>query len=190
VSPERLPGRLSRRALGAGVLATPAALAVLTTAGCDSGGVDLPSLPGLPAGNEDQDQPDLDQVQDALRGEQAMLATVQQVRRRQRSMRKALGATAAVHQAHVDLLQSAVEGASSASPAPPPSSAHKLSSDPAKAVAGLVTLERKLSAAHAGTALSSRSGVLARVVAAMSAAAAQQAVVIGRLSTPAKEPSR
>lgn len=157
----------------------PAALAVLATAGCDSdAGVSLPSIPGLTA--EQKDNPDVDRVQDALRGEETMLAAVQQVQRRQKSLRKALDATAAVHQSHVDLLRSAVEDAGSPSPSPSPP-AGTLPRDPAGSVAALVRLERKLTADHVDTAMGSRSGVLARVVASMSAAAAQQAVLIGAL---------
>lgn len=170
------PGGLSRRALLAGA---PAALAVLVTAGCDSDtGVSLPSIPGLAP--EQQDNPDLPRVQDALAGEEAVLAAVQQVQRRQRTLRKALAATAAVHQSHVDLLRSAAEDAASPSPSPSPPVA-RVPRDPAAAVAALVRLERKLAADHVDTAMGSRSGVLARVVASMSAAAAQQAVVVGAL---------
>lgn len=167
----------------------PAVLAVLVTAGCDSdSGVSLPSIPGLTATQEDN--PDLPRVQDALADEEAALAAVQQVRRRQRSLRKALAGTEAAHRSHVDLLRSAVEdaGSQSASPTPP---ATRLPRDPGGAVAALVRLERKLAADHVDTAMACRSGVLARVVASMSAAAAQQAVVIGALpARSSQEPAQ
>jgi hypothetical protein len=170
---------LSRRTLGSRV-AGLAVSAALVTAGCDTDEpLDLPGLP--PIGEE----PDRDRVLTGLRDEQAVLEQVSRVRRRHRRLRRALAPTAAVHQAHVELLSRAVDDSDDASEAGPDS---PVPGDPAKAVAQLVRLERSLAERHVATAVKSRSGVLARVVAAMSAAAAQQAVVLAPLAVPEQEP--
>jgi hypothetical protein len=169
---------LTRRSFGSGLVA---AATVLATSGCDTDdGFDLPGIPD--AGEE----PDHDQVLASLRDELAVLDQVQQVQRRHRSLRRPLAATAAVHEAHVELLtraddtSDAPEGAETAS--------RRVPADPSAAVALLVRLERSLATKHVETAMASRSGVLARVVATMSAAAAQQAHVLSSLSAPDPEP--
>ena len=186
----RGPGEpaVSRRAFGAGLGVVVST--VLLTTGCDAGeGLDLPGLPSI--GGE----PDHDRVVAGLRDEQAVLDQVIRVRREHRGLRSALARTQAVHQSHVDLLSRAVDdtdgsdgsdgSVGSDDPAEPRSGSEdrgRRPGDPAKAVAELVRLERKLAERHVATSVQSRSGTLARVVAAMSAAAAQQAVVLSPLA--------
>lgn len=136
--------------------------------------LERPGLPGLPG-----EEPDLAQVRRALLDEQRVLEQVARVRRRHRQLRRPLAATAAVHEAHVELLRRAADddpgeadGNDAAEPRP------RVPAAPATAVAELIRLERSLAAEHVETAMASRSGVLARLVAALSAAAAQQAVVL------------
>ncbi len=168
---------LSRRALGSGVAALAASTA-LVTAGCDSGdGLDLPAVPGLPDSEEEPDRP---RVLDALRGEHLVLVQLRRTQRRHRRLRRQLRPVVALHQGHVDLLSGAVD-TPSASPA---EKRPRVPTDPGAAVAALVRLERALAAEHVDTAVQSESGVLARVVATMSAAAAQQAVVLSALTVP------
>jgi hypothetical protein len=168
VSPD--PGGVTRRAFGIGLVGVAASTALVTT-GCNP---DEPlDLPGLPAVDE---EPDLDRVVTALDDEQRMLDVVVRVRRRHRQLRRTLAATESVHAAHVDLLSRAVE-----TPQTPGGNGRdrpRVPDSPADAVAELVRLERSLADRHVDTAVRSSSGVLARVVAAMSAAAAQQAVVL------------
>lgn len=157
---------------------------VLLTAGCDT---DRPlDLPGLPPLGE---EPDQDRVLDALRDEQVVLDEVQQVRRRHPGLRRELAATAAVHEAHVALLSKAVDdGTSPSEPADPggdEDDKKRVAPSPARARAQLARSEQGLADRHVATALKSRSGVLARVVASMSAAAAQQAVLLGGATTGA-----
>ena len=178
---------VSRRAFGTGVVGVAASTALLT-AGCDPDvGIDLPGLPTI--GSE----PDHDRVVAGLRDEQAVLDAVARVRRRHRTLRSDLAATEAVHQSHVDLLGKAVddgekgqgtdgsEGSDAGSPG------DRVPGNPAQAVAELIRLERGLAARHVATAMKSRSGTLARAVAAMSAAAAQQAVVLAPLAVDGPE---
>ncbi len=202
MSPDPVPGRppgpggraVSRRAFGTG-LGVAVSTALLTT-GCDTGdGIDLPGLPTI------GEEPDHDRVVAGLRDEQAVLDQVVRVRQKHRSLRSALAPTQAVHQAHVDLLSRAVddtEGSDgsagsdgsdgsddsdgSAGSGAARRDRGRVPGDPAQAVAELVRLERALAERHVTTSVKSRSGTLARVVAAMSAAAAQQAVVLSPLA--------
>ena len=193
MSPDPVPGRppgpggraVSRRAFGTG-LGVAVSTALLTT-GCDTGdGIDLPGLPTI------GEEPDHDRVVAGLRDEQAVLDQVVRVRQKHRSLRSALAPTQAVHQAHVDLLSRAVDdtegsdGSDGSDGSAESGAARRdrgrVPGDPAQAVAELVRLERALAERHVTTSVKSRSGTLARVVAAMSAAAAQQAVVLSPLA--------
>lgn len=156
----------------------------LVTAGCDTDRpLDLPGLPPLGA------EPDQDRVLDALRDEQVVLDEVRQVRRRHPGLRRELATTAAVHEAHVALLSKAVDGTSPSDPADPGGDEDdetRVAPSPARARAQLARSEQGLADQHVATALKSRSGVLARLVASMSAAAAQQAVLLGAATTGAE----
>lgn len=154
------------------------AASTLLFAGCDSDEpLDLPGLPG-----RGEDEPDLARVRAGLRGEQTVLDQLDRVRRRHRALRRPLAATADVHRAHVQLLSRAVEGDDDGD-APPEGTRDRVPRDPAEALVQLVRLERSLAESHVETAMRSRSGDLARVVAAMSAAAAQQEVTLAALAT-------
>ena len=168
---------LSRRSFGSGLVAAATALAA---SGCDTDtGFDLPGIPDA------EEQPDHAQVLAGLQDEQAVLEQVRRVQRRHRAQRRPLAATVEVHEAHVELLARADQ--TSDAPAPR-TTVQRVPPDPSAAVDQLVRLERSLAAKHVETAMAFRSGVLARVVATMSAAASQQAVVLSALSTPAPEP--
>lgn len=168
--------RITRRALGRGAAALLGATTLLA-AGCDSEDpVDLPALPSL-----GEEEPDLEQVAAGLRHEQAVLQQVARVRRRHLALRGPLRPTEAVHQAHVQLLARAVDEPTGEETTQGEPSRRKVPADPRKALADVISLERSLAAQHVGTAMRSRSGVLARVVAAMSAAAAQQAASLASL---------
>lgn len=159
------------------------AATTLLVAGCDS--EEALDLPGLPGGEEDE--PDLDRVRTALRDEQAVLDQITRARRRHRSLRRSLAATAEVHRAHAQLLGRAVEGNEGDEgdegdgSTPPAGSGTRVPRDPAVALAQLVRSERSLAQRHVETSMRARSGDLARVLAAMSAAAAQQEVTLGAL---------
>lgn len=171
--------RLGRRALGRGAVLASASL---VTAGCDNAGP--LALPGRPD-TEAETGPDHARVLAGLRDEQAVLERVQQVRRRHPELRGTLRPTAAVHQAHVELLLRGVEetGADVATGRGP----GRVPADPANALADLVRLERRLAENHVGTAMRTRSGVLARAIASMSAAAAQQAVLLAPIAARERE---
>ena len=174
---------LSRRAAGAGFAALAAATALLTS-GCDpEGGLDLPGLPETP------DNPDEKQVAAGLRAEQQMFQRIALVRRRHRRLRDALAPTLAVHRAHVELLGGALDGAASDTDGGVDAGtrgSNPVPADPARAMADLVRLERLLADRHVATSVACRSGALARVVAVMSAAAAQQAVALAPLAVTPK----
>lgn len=165
--------RLSRRSFGS-VLAV-ATVSALATSGCDTDdGLDLPGLPDV------AEEPDREQVLAALRDEQAVLDQLRRVQERHRPLRRRLEPVVEVHRAHVELLAQADDVGPDGT-----GEAGRVPGAPSDAVAQLVRLERSLSAQHVTTAMASRSGVLARVVASMSAAAAQQAVVLSALASEA-----
>ena len=173
---------LSRRAVGS-ILGALAASTALVTSGCDADEpLDLPGLPPL------GDDPDRERVLAGLRDERLVLERIARVRRRHRSLRRTLAPAEAVHRAHVGLLGRAGDDPDDPADAGDPGGGGApggVPVDPAQAVAQLVRLERDLAARHATTAMRARSGVLARVIASMSAAAAQQAVVLGSLEADA-----
>jgi hypothetical protein len=174
VSANRL---LSRRALGAAALAASA----LAVSGCDDETrLDLPAIPGL----SQREEPDTGRVAEALAAERAMVDRLVQVQRRHPALRRALQAAVETHQAHVELLDGVVPD-TGADTGGDSGTSDAVAADPARAIGALVRLERALSEAHVTTAMRSRSGVLARVVATMSAAAGQQAVVLADLAPPA-----
>ena len=164
---------VTRRAVSVGLVAAAASTALLT-AGCDGG--DVLDLPGLPEVGE---EPDRAQVLAALQDEQRLLDQLTRTRRKHRRLGTALAGATALHSAHVDLLTGAVDDGDE--PAEETPSPGRVPADPAAALAQIVRSEQALSANHVGTAMKARSGVLARVLASMSAAAAQQAVVLGEL---------
>lgn len=167
---------LTRRTVGSGIVGLAAASALVTSA-CDPG--EGLALPGLPKADE---EPDREQVLAALADERALLDLVARVRRRHRQLSEPLAATAAGHRAHVDLLVGAVQDAETDGPGK-----GAVPRDPVAAAADLVRREHALADKHVSTSMACRSGSLARVVAVMSAAAAQQAVTLAPLAVAPKE---
>ena len=157
---------LTRRRLGVLTLLTTA----VAVTGCDG---DM-SVPGLPQVGED---PDHDVVVGAFRAEQVMLDLLGAARDVPRPVRSALAAAATVHRAHRDLLAGEV-GDDEAGRGRPP----RLPADPAAVLARVVQAERALSRRQADAALAARSGELARMLAALAAAAAQQEHVLATVS--------
>jgi hypothetical protein len=159
------------------MLALTATVATVTS-GCDT--AEPLRLPGLP---DPAEEPDRDRVLAAARAEQAALALAERVLRRHRQaagLREPLDRTVTTHRAHVELLTKALEGEELEERRSP--GADPVPADAAQAVAALVRRERALSQELASIAVRSRSGALARVVASMSAAAAQQAALLLPLS--------
>ena len=175
MSPDPTPRpTLSRRSFGA-VAAVAAASTALVGCATDEP-LDLPGLP--PLGDV---EPDLEQVRAGLAAERQLLEHLSAVRQRHRRVRRALAPTASVHEAHVDLLGRAVEEAADGPSDTPATDPRRVAGDPAQALGQLIRLERSLAEDHVGAAMASRSGPLARVLASMSAAAAQQAVLLAAL---------
>jgi hypothetical protein len=156
--------------------------AAVTLTACDAETI---SLPGLPRPTPTPD-PDTDLVVRARRLEAGLVAQLE-VEAARPVLGPRLRPTLAVHRVHVELL----EGSSAVTPSGPSgSSAPSASSSgppplagppPARAAA-LARAERTLQRRLGGLATESRSGPLARVFASMSAASAQQAVVLDRVA--------
>jgi hypothetical protein len=150
----------TRRQLAAG----GAAVTLLGLTGCTAEAPEEPAvLPRL------RRNPDHDLVVASLAVEQAHLEQLVAVRRRHRKVRAALAASVAVHQSHVEVLRGAVEDAAAPEPAPWPAP------DAAeRALTALAASARNASREQSDIAMAAESGTLARLVAGMAAAAAQQ----------------
>ena len=164
--PERMP---SRRAVVVGMTSA----AGLTLAGCTSDG-DLPDLPGLSAPTEDAD-PDLALVRRVQADELGAMRLVQRTRARHPELRARLADTLRFHQSHLEVLGDAATGTDRARRR----EESAVAAQPARALADVVAAERRLAVRHSRSALEARSGPLARTVASMAAAAAQQGSVLG-----------
>jgi hypothetical protein len=151
---------LSRRAVAlAGLTVT----ALGATSGC--AGDTAVRLPGRAPLDDDEDRRLLAA---ALRREQELLARVQAAGRDHRPLRRALAGAASVHQRHVALLADALDvGAPSAASGSTPRTA-------GATLAALARFERRLAERHADAAVAAGSGTVARLLAGLSAAAAQQ----------------
>jgi hypothetical protein len=159
-----------RRAVTTGALG-----GLLLLSGCTGGGADREPDPSPTPRPPDRD-PDLALVAEALRREQAAVALLVGTRRRHGSVRGALAPALQIHRAHVELLTGATDGGALV-PAPRPAVSGPL----ADLLGRLVRSERSLVERHTATAVAARSGTLARVLAGMAAAAAQQAVLLEEL---------
>jgi hypothetical protein len=163
---------LGRRALATGALG---GLLVLT--GCtDDSPPDVepePSPTSVPPGED----PDVRLVAAALEDERAVVALLAGARRRHPSVRRQLAPALRVHQAHVRLLTDATDLRPTEVPFPERVAPGALP----RLLDRLVNAERSLVEQHTATAVAARSGTLARVLAGMAAAAAQQAVVVDAL---------
>ena len=155
--------RTTRRTALGGALAGVAVLA-----GCDLGdpGSDDPdSAPAPSSGAEDPDAGLVDDVVDEVAD---TLLLVETLRRRHDSLRQPLGGLAHVHEAHLEVL-----GSSQRSGRRPPRTGNA-----AEALAVLRTRELRHQRLLADRAVAAQSGRLARLLASMSAAVAQQLVVL------------
>jgi hypothetical protein len=154
------PPRLTRRTF------TLSALGVGSTyvlAACQDGSVALPGKP-----HEDADAGLLRVV---LAAEQEALALCRLARRRYRALRRVLAQTERFHAEHVHVLRGGVSApAKTRRPHVPPGTS--------AALAAVVASERRLVHEHAASAMRARSGEVARLLAGLSAAAAQQAQVL------------
>jgi hypothetical protein len=138
---------------------------VAVLAGCDLGSDDPDSAPAPPSGAED---PDAGLVEDVVDEVAATLLLVETLRRRHDSLRRPLGGLARVHDAHLEAL-----GSSRQSGRRPPRT-----SNAGEAMAVLRARELRHQRLLADRAVAAQSGRLARLLASMSAAVAQQLVVV------------
>ncbi|WP_127480343.1 hypothetical protein [Nocardioides pantholopis] len=180
--PARLP--TTRRAALGGTLAGVTALA-LGTAGCDVDDLDPRSQPSTesPAA---PDPPDAALVREVA-GSVRETATLVHAAGPERSA--ALAGLLALHEAHLLLLETEGDQDAGETDAPSPSDPSAPSGRPAPAQRQVVAAEQALQGQLADAALRASSGELARVLAAMSAAVAQQlATLSGLRPAPAGEP--
>jgi hypothetical protein len=159
VSPARVL-RSSRRTTLGGVLAGVALLA-----GCDLGSDDPDSEPAPAADPEDPDTSLVAEVVDDL---VATLAIVEAVRHRHGSLRRQLGELAKVHRAHLEALGSNER----------PARAGPRTADAEGALALVRRREQRHERLLIDRAVQAQSGRLARLLASMSAAVAQQLAVL------------
>ena len=180
------PGLTRRTALGVLTAGSAAALA-----GCTPSGIDRrPSKNASAAPTPDAD-PDVALAATVLADEQAMLDLIAATVARHPGLEARLATARDSHQAHVDLLTKAVPSDARVSPGASPSTGTSPSVSesgspsptvPARrprAVAALADAEDRLALVGRRSAFAARSGVFARVLAGMSASAAQHAVALG-----------
>ena len=154
--------RTSRRTTLGGALAGVALLA-----GCDLGSDDPSSTPAPAKG---QDDPDAALVSDVVDDLVATLTLVESVRHRHGSLRRQLGELAKVHRAHLEALGSTGR---------PDRRGPKAAGATADAALALVRRrEQRHQRFMADRAVDAQSGRLARLLASMSAAVAQQLAVL------------
>jgi hypothetical protein len=152
--------RTSRRTTLGGALAGVAMLA-----GCDLGSDDPGSAPAPTA---DPDDPDTGLVAEVVDDIAATLAIVEAVRHRHGSLRRQLGELAKVHRAHLEAL-----GSNERPDRPGPRTA-----DAGAALALVRKREQRHQRLLTDRAVEAQSGRLARLLASMSAAVAQQLAVL------------
>jgi hypothetical protein len=152
--------RTSRRTTLGGALAGVAILA-----GCDLGSDEPGSTPAPAA---DPDDPDTGLVADVVDDLTATLAVVEAVRHRHGSLRRQLGELAKVHRAHLEALGSHER----------PDRSRPRAADADGALALVRRREQRHQRLLADHAMQAQSGRLARLLASMSAAVAQQLAVL------------
>jgi hypothetical protein len=160
------PAQPTRRAVVAGLTTA----AGLTLAGC-SGDAD-PSALGAGDARPVAVDPDQALARRARRDEIALLELVRSTSAKHRSLRSRLRTAERGHLDHVGRLTPGTSLSLA-------TRRRRVAPDAARALADVVAAERQLARTHAASALDARSGPLARVIASMSAAAAQQASVLG-----------
>lgn len=160
--------RTTRRTTLAGALAGVAVLA-----GCDLGdpGSDDPASAPTPSADPTDDDPDAALVDDVVDDIVATRLLVESLRRRHESLRRPLGELARVHDAHL-----AVLGSSEGSGSRPPRTRNSR-----EALTLLRARELRHQRLLANHAVAAQSGRLARLLASMSAAVAQQQVALTEL---------
>ena len=154
-----VPSTTRRTTLG-GALAGVAVLA-----GCDLGSGDPASAPAPTAGPED---PDSGLVEDVIDDVVAAQLLVETLRRRHRSLRQPLSGLARVHDAHLEVLGSSERSGRGA----------PRTRNAGDALAVLRSRELRHQRLLAERAVAAQSGRLARLLASMSAAVAQQLAVL------------
>jgi hypothetical protein len=182
------PRRTLTRRTALGVLTAGSAAAL---AGCTPSGIDRrPSKNASAAPTSDAD-PDVALAATVLADEQAMLDLIAATVARHPGLEARLATARDSHQAHVDLLTKAVPSDARVSPGASPSTGTSPSVSesgspsptvPARrprAVAAVADAEDRLALVGRRSAFAARSGVFARVLAGMSASAAQHAVALG-----------
>jgi hypothetical protein len=138
---------------------------MVVLAGCDLGSDDPASSRAPSAGPDDPDAGLVEEVGDEVA---AILLLVESLRRRNASLSRPLGELARVHEAHLEVL-----GSSRRSGRRPPRT-----SNAAEALTMLSTREQRHQSFLAGRAVAAQSGRLARLLASMSAAVAQQLALL------------
>lgn len=144
---------------------------------------------------EPQVDPDVAVAAEALADQRAMVELIEATQRRHRGLGELLAPALATHQAHVAMLKDAVQddvpvspsGSPSASASPSasgsPQPGPRVPGDQARALARVVRAEQELRTSTKRLAFKAESGAFARVLGSMTAAAAQQAVLLA--SSPA-----
>lgn len=171
------PSALSRRAVMAGVTAGVAAgLAAGTLGGCASGST---SARASRRDATPEVSPDVAVAAAALQAITRTSGAVGRTARRHPQLKAGLAGLAALHAAHLRMLQDAVPARHrrDATAGPPPAT---VPHHPPAALAAVAHAERDLRAQLEGFAVRARSGEFARLLAAMSAAVGQQLAVLPR----------
>lgn len=139
---------------------------------------------------EPQVDPDVAVAAEALADQRAMVELIEATQRRHRGLGELLAPALATHQAHVAMLKDAVpddvpvspSGSPSASASPSASGSPQpgphVPGDQARALARVVRAEQELRTSTKRLAFKAESGAFARVLGSMTAAAAQQAVLL------------
>ena len=188
-SPVPSRSTLTRRtALG---VVTAGSAAVLV--GCTPSGIDRRPRKNASAAPTPDADPDVALAATVLADEQAMLDLIAATIARHPALEARLATARDAHQAHVDLLTKAVPKDARVSPGASPSADTSPSVSPSasptgsptvparrtRAVAALADAEDRLALVGRRSAFAAQSGVFARVLAGMSASAAQHAVALG-----------
>ncbi len=195
LSPVPAPSALTRRT----ALGGAAAAGAVVVTGCTPSGIDRrPRKSARAAPTTPDADPDVTLAATVLADEQAMLDRIAATVARHPGLDGRLAGARAAHQAHVDLLTKAVPddarlspGASpsqdatpavspsvSPSVAPSPTGTPSVPARPSRALAVLANEEDRLSLVGRRSAFAARSGAFARVLASMSASAAQHAAAL------------
>ena len=186
--PSPVPARsaLTRRTAIGGA----AAVGAVVVTGCTPSGIDRRSRRSAVAAPTPDTDPDVALAATVLADEQAMLDRIAATVARHPGLDGRLAAARAAHQAHVDLLTKAVPAKARVSPsqdatpsvspsvAPSPAATPVVPARPPRALAVLANEEDRLSLVGRRSAFAARSGAFARVLASMSASAAQHAATL------------